>query len=222
MRNKLHLQDVRISSEANNAVWNTHYKREKAAQEYPDENLVRLLKHTEPGSALDFGCGSGRHIRLLSELGFGPLYGADLSQESIQICRKKFPEAEFLIPDLPDDAGFILPFPDLYFDLIVLWGVLHYNNAESVLRILDEMRRILCPGGSIMGTLRARSDTHFAENSDMQGARIQYFSREEAGELIGSFFSETSLGYIERIPVGDTKSISHWIFQAKSESSARH
>ncbi|MBI3396358.1 MAG: hypothetical protein HY042_11025, partial [Spirochaetia bacterium] len=43
-------------------LWNVHYARSRAAQKYPDENLVRLLNSVKPGPAFDLGTGSGRHI----------------------------------------------------------------------------------------------------------------------------------------------------------------
>ena len=73
------------------ASWETHYTAGKSELLYPDENLVRLLKKNRllgsPGdlTAVDLGCGSGRHLRLLSDLGITRVIGLDASYNALVI-----------------------------------------------------------------------------------------------------------------------------------------
>jgi len=41
----------------------------------------------EPGTALDLGCGDGRHARLLAQMGWD-VVGVDLSPEAIRIAQE--------------------------------------------------------------------------------------------------------------------------------------
>ncbi|HOQ12674.1 MAG TPA: class I SAM-dependent methyltransferase, partial [Spirochaetota bacterium] len=65
--------------------WEQHYKKEKSLLSYPDENLVRMLalylreqKNTSDLIAIDLGCGTGRHLKLLEDFNMKTI-GADFS-----------------------------------------------------------------------------------------------------------------------------------------------
>ncbi len=89
---------------------------------YPDSDLVGLLyRHARPGRdvpaegarAIDVGCGPGRHVKLLSDLGYLAL-GLDSDEEMCTIARNNGVEAvcgpaEHYHPPQPPD-------------LVVAWG----------------------------------------------------------------------------------------------------
>jgi len=50
--------------------------------------LVKLLSLSKDEPLLDLGCGAGRHLRALREMGFSQLVGMDLSKELLQIAAK--------------------------------------------------------------------------------------------------------------------------------------
>ncbi len=200
-----------------NAAWQTHYARAKSRQAYPDENLVRLLAPpaSERGPALDLGCGSGRHLALLRDLGYAPLTGIDQSSNSIDLSQAACPEARCFAYAESDPAAFRLDFPDDHFQVVVIWGVLHYNSAALAQRILAECARVLRPTGALLGTLRAEGDTHFQGNADIHTAAMQYFNEAGARDLLAHSFAQIELGYAERTPVGELeRRVCHWLFRA--------
>lgn len=205
-----------MRADATREAWERHYGRQKSRQHYPDENLVRLLSQLDSGPALDLGCGSGRHLKLLHETGFAPLYGCDTSETSLEISGEICPSAKlFRIQPEAENNGFHIPLPDRHSQVVVCWGVLHYNSDPLVAAMLNEVCRVLRPGGVLIGTLRSVGDSHFRENPDMDGAAIRFFDEGDARELLGRYFDSVELGYAERSPVGALdQRVCHWIFRA--------
>ena len=97
-------------------------------------------------SALDLGCGTGRHARLLAERGIRTV-GVDLSRRLLQQGRKTVeacgPQPRLVCGDLA-----ALPFRsrfDLVYALNFVVSFLHTN--EALLNALREARRVLSPRG---------------------------------------------------------------------------
>jgi SAM-dependent methyltransferase len=90
---------------------------------------------------LDLGCGTGELAPVFLKAGYD-YTGIDIAPERIAYARKTFPQATFQVMD----AGAI-SYPDGYFDQILVTGVLHHLSDDEVRRIVDEMRRLLRPGG---------------------------------------------------------------------------
>src|SRR5262249_55761974 len=102
---------------------------------------------------LDFGCGWGRIIRFfLKDLHPSRLYGADPLGEMIDLCKKTNRWCNFrLISTSPPS-----PFPDDTFDLIYSYSVFSHLSEEMHVRWLEDLSRILRPGGLLVATTRER------------------------------------------------------------------
>ncbi|AKH76841.1 methyltransferase domain-containing protein [Leptospira interrogans] len=202
------------------SAWNFHYTRTKSRLSYPDENLVRMLSKIdsnkqEEKKALDFGTGSGRHCVLLNEFGY-QVYATDYTENSIKTVQEMFPFVKTSLGGAPP-----FPFKENFFDVIVSWGVLHYNSVRSARDILKEKMRILKKGGYLAGSVRAVGDTHLqvqetvVGTADLKGAYTRFYTLEELKEDLKGF-SHIDFGYTERTPLGKLEErICHWIFLAK-------
>lgn len=207
--------------------WNIHYKKNKSVLSYPDENLVRLIageikkRDGETGlNAIDIGCGSGRHMALLENSGITDVYGSDYSLNALNICK----DAGFPLVINCDNRN--LPFRDNTFDIAVAWGSLHYSTKDEMRAMLDEVKRIIKPDGTLFATLRRDNDTylktgtHLGNNTwrtglnDLTGTVASFFTENELKEIFSSF-GKFNYGWMERTIIGDTgKVISHWIISA--------
>jgi SAM-dependent methyltransferase len=200
-------------------IWNQHYKKEKSKLSFPDENLVRILSklpnQNQTKKALDFGAGSGRHSFLLKSFGY-EVTALDYSKNSLEIIQDIDPEIQTVYAET---------YPYLFvnesFDLIVSWGVLHYNSIEDIQAIVQEYHRILKKNGYLTGTIRANTDTHLKVQDgkigleDLKNARVKLFSLEELKFILRDFI-DLKIGYIERTPIGNLEErICHWIFLAQ-------
>ncbi|SRR6266545_330581 len=127
-----------IGSADDNALW-------EAFRFY---QLVRALSAragqpvTRASHILDFGCGWGRTIRFfLRDAPTVQLYGADVLQLAVDLCRQTNPWCQFsLVPPLPPSA-----LPGERFDVIYLYSVFSHLSEET-------HDRWLTPGGLLFAT----------------------------------------------------------------------
>jgi len=103
-------------------------------------------------SILDFGCGVGRVLRHLPALTGARLFGCDYNKRLIAWCRANLPFAAFSISKAEER----LEYNDNSFELIYALSVFtHFTEAQHRFWI-DELRRILRPGGYLFVTMHGK------------------------------------------------------------------
>ncbi len=94
---------------------------------------------------LNIGCGTGGTIDTLEQ--FGRVTNVDVSDEAIKFMKKSG------YKNIKKVSGIKLPFPDNSFDVVGAFDVLeHIKQHEEA---LNEWRRVLKPGGSVVLTVPA-------------------------------------------------------------------
>ena len=211
-------------------AWNNHYTKTKSVLVYPDENLVRMIKaflsgktqeDTESISAIDLGCGTGRHLKLLKESCIENIVGLDTSMNALTICKELY--SSMLLQ--ADNKS--LPFKNFAFDLVVSWGSLHYCVKDLLAEQIAEIFRIMNNGARFFGTLRSERDTYLKNGrhigndtwitdlNDIKNSVVSFYSEKELNAAL-SIFNKFEYGIIERTVMGSMqKRISHWIFWAE-------
>jgi SAM-dependent methyltransferase len=157
-------------------------------QAYDAYRLLRALtdRHGRGVSAcqaiLDFGCGWGRIIRFfLKDLDATRLWGVDVNPDVVEICRRndRWSGFEVVTPSGPT------AFPDGMFDLVYSFSVFSHFSEAMHFRWLEEIRRILRPGGLFLATTRPRD---FIEQSVLDRIRRPLSHYPEA---IAGLFADT-------------------------------
>jgi trans-aconitate methyltransferase len=96
--------------------------------------------------ALDLGCGGGRIISMLRDLGVAEkfVYGLDSNPTLVDLARKRFPDANIIRTELTNT-----PYPGITrsVDLATAHLVLQYLSADDLSTCFKEVRRLLKPGG---------------------------------------------------------------------------
>ena len=98
--------------------------------------------------ALDFGCGTGRSTRFLRKLGFN-VTGVDISEDMLRVARTLDPSGDYRIVR----GDNLTEFAPEAFDLIV--SLFTFDNIPSTakVRILSDLRNLLCPAGTIVSVV---------------------------------------------------------------------
>jgi SAM-dependent methyltransferase len=107
------------------------------------------LDIAEAKSVLDWGCGCGRLTRHLKKYTESKVDGVDIDSMNIEWCSENIPGAAFshVDPWKP------LPFEDDSFDFIIGHSVFTHLSEESSSFWLDQLHRVLKPGGALLVTV---------------------------------------------------------------------
>lgn len=114
---------------------------------YERPATVALLPPLAGLDVLDVGSGPGHLATYLAAEG-ARVTGIDISRRMVALAEtRKIPNSRFCIADLAEE----LPFPADSFDLVVASLVLHYLRDWT--KPLRELRRVLRPGGALIGSV---------------------------------------------------------------------
>jgi len=92
---------------------------------------------------LDFGCGYGRTLHELEEVGFSELTGIDFSESLVKRGKSDHPSL-----NLTAYSGGVLPYEDNSFDAALMLGVFTCMlETKLQAETLIELKRVLRPGG---------------------------------------------------------------------------
>ncbi len=121
--------------------------------------LEALARRWQKGKLLNVGCAHGPDF-----LPFGKtfeLYGVDFSTEMLRLARKYAGKFGFAANLSLADAGH-LPFADETFDQAIAVATYHHiKSKEDRLKALQELKRVLKPGGEAFITVWNRGQPRF-------------------------------------------------------------
>lgn len=209
-------------------AWNQSYKNKDNFIFYPNEDIVRFISKyikkqiginkfidkintlTSP-KVLDFGCGIGRHVKLLNEFNLDA-FGIDLSTEAINNAKTHFKQQH--LADLVNKVvvGEItnLPYEDVFFDFMLSHGVLDSMPFQIAKKSMLELHRCAKNGAYIYFDLIATDDSSFSGNyeqiiktSHEQNTIQYYYDIEKIAELIDNLFT------IEEIILNNKKNMAN-------------
>jgi ubiquinone/menaquinone biosynthesis C-methylase UbiE len=103
--------------------------------------FLRDLKIAPEMTVLDMCCGGGQATEILVQYS-QHVTGLDASPFAIARARQNVPQAEYVVA-----FAETMPFPDNQFDLVLTSTALHEMQPEQLRQILQEVQRVLKPGG---------------------------------------------------------------------------
>jgi len=134
-------------------------------------------------SVFDWGCGCGRVLRHFPALGVSgmKLYGADYNPQLIDWCKRNLPIGEFQVNNLEPP----LNYPDQAFDFVYAISVFTHLTEPLQFTWLDEMARILTPGGYLVITVHGAAyliDLDEEQKHRFQSGQLVVKYEERVGE----------------------------------------
>jgi ubiquinone/menaquinone biosynthesis C-methylase UbiE len=133
-----------------------------ATRAYPWPEVETFLDDRRGRRALDVGCGNGRHAELLADHA-DAVVGLDVSRGLLGEARVRAIEHGFETALVQGDAA-SLPFDGDRFDLGVYVATLHHLRPRTRrVASLDELARVLAPGGRALVSAWATVHDRFAD-----------------------------------------------------------
>lgn len=124
------------------------------------DEVVSSVGRSIEGRCLDFGCSSGRVVRVM-RIAYPDVewHGCDPEADAIAWASKHFADVQFSVSrfDPPTD------YPNCFFDLTYAISIWSHFDEETSKRWFDEMHRIIRPGGLLYWTTHSRQSlAHWA------------------------------------------------------------
>lgn len=168
------------------------------------------------GRVLELGCGLGYDTRWLVQAG-GQVTALDGSAVALDRLASALPGPQYVQHCLPAP----LPFPDASFDAVVAGLSLHYFTWDDTLSIMNEVHRVLRPGGLFVFAVNASNDVEFGYGRGVEieaglfafdGRRKRFFSAADCRRLLATGWDLLTLLPLEEVRFGRRKRM--WVAAA--------
>jgi SAM-dependent methyltransferase len=203
---------------------------------YPTEWVIRTIaggnypgmkldRSKYPGARiLDLGCGDGRNLGLLQDLGFS-VHATEISDEIVGLLQQKRTSMGWNV-EFRRGLNTQLPYEDGFFDYVLsCWSFYYLGPDTRIAEVLCEIARILKPGGyfiagisdennSVLRDARTledgsvvitndpfniRNGTRWAiarDKSDVESLLTPFFDGISVGHLVDDYFGLMVSGFI--------------------------
>ncbi len=147
------------------------------------------------GRVLDVGCGS--YPAFLSGTRFGERYGLD---RVVALGDVRDAELKLVTHDIADRSG--LPFDGNFFDVVTLLAVFEHLELPTLRTLLQEIRRVIRPGGVFVMTtpvrwtetiLKVMSHLHLVSSEEVSEHKALYSHGEIVTLLVEAGFDRSHI-----------------------------
>lgn len=171
------------------AAWDLEYSKPDPVWKGPPQEGADLPAGLR---VLEVGCGNGKTLAALARAG-NSVVGVDFSTPALRTC----PQGERI--ELVRGNVLRMPMASRSFDVAVLFHVLEHFLEGDRARVVEEVRRVLRPGGHALVRVFSTSDMRYGKGTEVEkdtfvrgtGIRYHYFREEELHELFQGFRTVT-------------------------------
>lgn len=179
--------------------WNNEFDKNVSQKPKYDlwlDKYADILEQSKEMPIIDLGCGLGGDSLYLAERGY-KVISCDISDVALKRVKANIPVYQTMAVNMLQG----LPFDESTAKIIIADLCLHYFYWKDTVRIVDEIKRILIPGGYLLCRVNSTKDTNYGAG---QGNIIEenYFATKENrkrffnGEQIEKLFTGWNFEYI--------------------------
>jgi SAM-dependent methyltransferase len=150
--------DKQWASEAGRAPWLVPHAEVAA--------IAKQLRERGAKDVLDLGCGVGRHALFLAREGFA-VEALDASAEALAFLETGAAKESLKISARSGGLA-SLPYADRSFDYVLSWNVIYHGHAGDVAQAIQEIWRVLRPGGLYHGTMLSKRHRLYGEGNEVR------------------------------------------------------
>ncbi len=192
--------DIDVIQKNSYEYWNNKFNIRTRDEIITDDWLDMFSKEINSCTTpiIDLGCGGGNNTLYLINKG-KKVIPCDLTDAAIKQVKMNFPE---IIRAEQFDMLDGMPFPDGFTDIVVADLCLHYFTTEATFVILNEIKRILKPGGLLFARVNSVNDVNHGAGKGFQKERHLYvtddnrYKRFFDEQDIAFFFNEWNKVYV--------------------------
>jgi 2-polyprenyl-3-methyl-5-hydroxy-6-metoxy-1,4-benzoquinol methylase len=130
------------------------YLRQMVRRHFPSDRSAAIL---------DLGCGHGALLHVLHEVGYRHARGVDVSPDQVAAAQR----LGIAGVGQSDAMATLMATADASLEVVVTFDVIEHFNKVELIALVDEVRRVLCPGG--------RWIIHVPNAEGPFGARMRYW-----------------------------------------------
>lgn len=188
-------------------AWNWA-KIESDEREYwsiPSKDVFQFMFHLKrrgQKKVYDLGCGIGRNLFFLIEMGFD-VYGSDYSLDAVMEVNNCLGENRIKHESMTEISE-----PDKSYDAVIAYNVIYHACLSDMVKALKNVYRILKPSGSLLITFQSKKSPSYNRELEVEPWTTikneghekdilhHYVDREEIFQLL-SGYNIIELSYVE-------------------------
>lgn len=150
--------------------WDRRWQAEEGRADWlePEREVIAAaeLCYAAGGrTALDIGCGVGRHALALAAMGY-QVTGIDGSDSGVEYAARDAAQRGLAV-DFRSGSMMALPMADASCDYVLAWNVIYHGDGGVVEQCVAEIARVLKPGGIYQGTMLSKRNGNFGKGREV-------------------------------------------------------
>lgn len=194
---------------------------------YPDEIIVKFIARTyteyEKRNKLKVlidGFASGRHVIYFAKEGFDT-YGIDKEEVAVKNANEWL-NLENLSATITQADALRLPFEQVFFDIVVDFGMIEHFKLENRKMAFEEINRVLKKGGVFIFVPKNNADHYYGQGEEIEkdtfilntyflkGMPTHFYSKDDLLNELKSYFKKVDLECQEHLRDNLTVRLSNW------------
>jgi len=162
--------------------WSAIDESERQYWSIPSKDVFQFVFHLEKHNqkkVYDLGCGIGRHIFFLLDMGFD-VYGSDFSIDAVNEVNDRLIKNGYT-KRIKHECMTEISEQDESYDAVIAYNVVYHAYSADMIKALYNIYRILKHGGSLLITFQSKRSPMYKKESEVEKGTIVKTEGHEAG-----------------------------------------